>query len=177
MTKNYSAAALLQFMDYLKEKGLLKANTAQSRKAAAKKMLEILQDDEKEDLRQIDVDHVHERFANISGTDYTPNSLQVYKSRFKSALDDFISYVDNPVGFKPSVSQREVPSKGSGQSPAAGGKKNNQPKRADPPPLGTIVFPVPIRPDLTVELHNIPSNLTETEADRIAAVVKALAQK
>lgn len=181
MAKNYSADAFFKFMDYLNKKALLKPATARARKAAGSKMLAVLEDEEKQDLREIDIDDLHERFTNKSGTGYTPTSLQVYKSRFKSALQDFIRFTDNPSGFKPALSQRDM-SKG-----AASGtkrkKKRRQLKTAHPatvvaPPLtGTIVFPVPLRPDLTVEIHNVPSDMTEQEADKIAAVVKALAQK
>jgi hypothetical protein len=177
MSKDYSAPAFFTFMDYQKDKGLLKSNTAQARKAAGKKMLEIADESERQDLRTIDVDELHARFANKAGTDYHPDSLQVYKSRFKTARDDFIKYVDNPAAFRPSVAQRDPGTRSGGQTrrqPAAPASAQTAPRC---PSTGNIVFPVPLRPDLIVELHNIPSDLTEPEAERIAAVIKALSHK
>lgn len=37
------------------------------------------------------------------------------------------------------------------------------------------VYPIPIRRDVTVRIFNLPADLTQAEADKIAAVVKALA--
>lgn len=37
------------------------------------------------------------------------------------------------------------------------------------------VYPIPLRADVTVQLHNLPADLTPAEADKIAAVVRALA--
>lgn len=177
MSKDYSANAFFAFMDYLKEKGLLKANTAQARKAAAKKMLAIADDSERQDLRSINIDELHERFANKSGTGYRPESLQVYKSRFKTAREDFIKYVDNPTSFKPSVAQRDANAKAGVQPRKKSPEMDSGGSRRKPTSSGNIVFPVPLRPDLIVELHNVPSDMTESEAERIASVVKALAQK
>lgn len=174
--KDYSADAFFAFMDYCADKGLLKPNTAQSRKAAGKKMLEILESDDKNDLRTIDVEDLHQRFANKAGTGYTPDSLQVYKSRFKTAREDFLRWVENPTTFKPSTAQREN-----------GARQPTEPRRRQSAPsagnVGTmqlsqgVVFPVPLRPDLIIQIHNVPSDLTEAEAERIAAIVKALAKR
>ena len=37
------------------------------------------------------------------------------------------------------------------------------------------VYPIPIRQDVTVRIHGLPADLTAGEANKIAAVVKALA--
>jgi hypothetical protein len=39
------------------------------------------------------------------------------------------------------------------------------------------IVPIPIRADLIVRIHGIPLDMTETEAEKIGAVVKALAVK
>lgn len=174
--KDYSAEAYYSFMDYCANKGLVKANTAQSRKAAGKKMLELLDPEERRDLRTIDLDQLHNCFVNKSGTEYTPDSLQVYKSRFKTGLVDFLRWVENPATFKPSTQQREngarTPSEPLHRQASPPGR-SAEPQRSS---LG-VVFPVPLRPDLIVQIHNIPSDLTEAEAERISAIVKALAKR
>lgn len=180
MSKDYSEAAMLRFLDYLSNKHLMKPATVRARKASAKKMLDVLDPADKQDLRSIDIDQLHEQFVNKHGMDFTPASRSVYKSRFKAAHGDFIRYTDNPSGFKPSVGKRVV-----GRRLLTKARKSKkkldkvesvlQPAQVSSP--GRIVFPVPIRPELIVELHNIPSDMTAQEADKISAVVQALAQK
>ena len=46
------------------------------------------------------------RFQRLHGRDYTPASLTSYKSRLRSALDDFLSYLSNPLAFRPGVQTR-----------------------------------------------------------------------
>ena len=40
----------------------------------------------------------------------------------------------------------------------------------------SVVIPIPLRPGINVEIHNLPSDLTVAEAQRIANIVKAYAQ-
>jgi hypothetical protein len=180
-TKDYSLDAFNRFMDSASKKGLYNKNTAQSRKAAANKVLGVLDESELVDLRSIDTDSVFDRFQNKEGSSYTPDSLQVYKSRLKSALADFLTWVENPAAFRPSGSQK---SKGNGSRTA--------PERAKPaaspatfsvqPPAvphhdspQNLIIPVPLREGLTVRISNIPADLTEAEATRLAAILKAYA--
>lgn len=190
MNKDYSLDALNKFLDYILDKGLLKPETAKSRKVAVNKILVKLSPEEQGDLRQVNLDDQANRFANLNGADYLPTSMQVYKSRVKSALSDFFLYVDNPMTFRPSAASRAVskPSgggpkraasntSGAAVAPSPGGLNEDQ-----RPPAATplsahdhLVFPIPIRPGLVVKLTNIPSDLTAGEAEKIAQVVKALA--
>lgn len=196
--RDYSLSGLNKFLDYALDKGLMKKETASGRKRAANQILGILDEHELHDLRQVNLETTASRFANLQGSNFKPSSLQVYVSRTKSAVQDFISYVDDPINFKSSVNVRG----GSGN----GGSKKSQPKQRDTKKTdlttssqapahhasisthgtssqaqtagtipGTLVFPVPIRADLIVNISNIPSDLTEQEAAKIAAVVKALA--
>ncbi len=192
MVKDYSLDALNRFLDYALEKGLLKAETAKSRRTAVNKILEKITDEQRSDVRKVDLDLEAEHFANRQGAGYIPSSLLTYKSRAKTALADFVNWVDNPMGFRPL---------GSGNGKAAN-KTNggSAPKRvkptakAEPPevpareatgatqaapveqPAG-LTFPVPIRAGLIVQLCGIPFDLTVGEAEKIAQVVKALASQ
>lgn len=181
----YSAQALNAFLDYAAKKGLLKKNTAISRKIASMKILDILDDSDKIDLRKIDIDDVFDRFQNRSGANFKPESLAVYKSRFKSALDDFIRWNENPSAFRPSAKTRssrnsEAQESGARDTNAATGSsrkrdsKNQTRVRHDLDAHG-VVFPVPIREGVIVRIANIPNDLTKEEANKIAAVVHALA--
>ena len=186
MNKDYSLDALNRFLDYVADKGIMKAETAKGRKVAANKIFDKLTPEELQDLRLVNLDTETERFANRQGSDYLPASLQVYKSRVKSSLADFFSYVDNPMTFRPSVSSRMASTKINGSSKKAGTTEVNTaaavPKTEAPAPHSTgnalpdhLIFPIPIRPGLVVKLTNVPVDLTTAEAEKIAQVVRALA--
>ncbi|TND05750.1 MAG: hypothetical protein FD120_963 [Gammaproteobacteria bacterium] len=176
--KNYSLDALNKFFDFAAEKGLLKRNTALSRKLAANKILAVLDESEKADLRNADISKAFERFQNLQGTDYKPDSLQVYLSRLRTALSDFTSYVDNPAAYKPTGAQRASP-KGKREADNKIAVKNEGGRAEQGTPDSHdsqhIVVPVPLREGLTVKISNLPSDLTAAEAGRLAAIIKAYA--
>ncbi|HSH30234.1 MAG TPA: hypothetical protein VK971_10035 [Thiohalobacter sp.] len=187
-TNDYSLENFNKFLDYVLDKGLMKPETAKGRKRAANTILGILEPEETQDLRSIDLDHVAHRFANLQGGSFKPASLKVYQTRTRSALTDFFQYVENPIGFKPSVAQRTRKSSGDGKKSdkkQQGKPKNVTPQQPAPPNPNELhdktdthdklVFPIPIRPGLIVKVSNIPADLTQTEAEKIAAVVTALA--
>jgi hypothetical protein len=150
--------------------------TVAARKAAAAKVLSILSEDEATDVTKLNLDDVMRRFSNLQGRSYSPGSLSTYLSRLKSAVDDFGSYLENPLGFKPSVQSRER-------------RKNDQKKETSTPiileepsterqpkgPLFSSILPIPIRPNITVFVQGLPYDLTESEATKIANVVRAMA--
>jgi hypothetical protein len=185
MSETYSEAELLKFMDWLGEKGLVNPVTAKSRRIASAKVLGALDDHEKLDLRDFDREQAFQRFMNKSSKDFTPGSLTTYKSRFYSALDDFLSWRANPAGFKPAGTQR-VRTKTTDdndqssktrklQTVTTASKESNTSELGQGMPGQSLVFPIPIRDGVTVKIHNLPMDLSKTEADRICAVVKALA--
>lgn len=179
MSTNRSREALFEFLDYLANKGLMAKATVSARKASAGKVLGVLGDDEAEDVLSIDLDEVMHRFQNLEGKKYTPGSLNTYQSRTKSALDDFASYLRNPMGFRPSVQNRDRKPK----SEAKQVGKNEEIKRnaegthtqrSTMPPSASIL-PIPIRADVTVHIQGLPFDLTESEANKIANVIRAMA--
>jgi len=194
MVKDYSLDALNRFLDYALEKGLLKSETAKSRKTAVNKILEKITDEQRADVRKIDLDLEADHFANRQGAGYIPASLQTYKSRARTALADFEAYVDNPMTFKPAGANNGKAASKSGAGSAvrkpkpakakeaAEVNKAAQPATAAPaaslPAVEEgLTFPVPIRPGMIVQLRGVPFDLTAAEAEKIAQVVKALATK
>jgi hypothetical protein len=177
-----SREALADFHDYLAEKGLMEKNTAHGRKAAVTKVFGILDDVEAADITNVDLEDVMSRFQRLHGRDYTPASLTSYKSRIKSSLDDFISYLNNPLAFRPSVQSR-ARSKGrllkeeQGDSTKIRSERRPEQPRPIAVPAGAgLIIPIPLRADLTVHVQGIPFDLTEAEARKIAAVVTAMVQ-
>ena len=182
MTPDLSREALLKFLDYLAEKGLMNRATAQARKAATNRVLGILGDDAVKDVSALDIDEIMLRFGHLQGDNYKPESLQVYKSRVKAAIDDFVRFKENPEGFRASIPQQRRSPSGTqkGPKPASNGKTDakqapgSQPD--EPPPAARIdVLPIPIRQDVVVQISGLPYDLSPTEAAKIANVVKAMA--
>jgi hypothetical protein len=180
MSEEYSEAELFKFMDWLGEKGLINVTTAKSRKIASARILAAIDDHEKLDLRDVDREQVFQRFMNKSGQNFTPGSLTTYKSRFYSSLDDFFNWRANQAGFKPAGMQKsrsKVTEVNDQPSPKKKTKvlKDTVPKDQLEIAGQSLVFPIPIRSGITVKIHNLPMDLSKIEADRICAVVKALA--
>lgn len=174
-----SREALSDFLEYLADKGLMEKNTVASRKAAATKVLGILDDVEASDVTTVNVEDVISRFQRLHGRDYSPGSLTSYKSRLRAALDDFQSYLSNPLAFRPSVQARARTRTVREEQATASAKpeRRTEQVRSVAMPAGAgLIVPIPIRPDLTIHVQGIPFDLTESEARKIAAVVTAMVQ-
>ena len=172
--KDYSETAFLEFLRQGAVSGLIKPATARSRKIAAEQLLGQLKPHERIDLRVLDVDELCSRFHKLQGSTIRPENLQLYNERLSTGLKDFVTWASNPTSFqsidgkKPEavlVANRDTP----GQSQA------REELALNPPRSPHDIFPVPLREDLVVYLHNIPLNMTQAEANKIAAVVQALA--
>ena len=181
MDPRRSREGAVEFQEYLAQKGLMEPATARARKAAVNTVLAILDDQEAQDVTAIDIDEVMRRFANLQGKDYNPATLRTYKSRVRSALDDFRSYIENPLAFKPSLQARErksdkpVPNPSRIISDINTGEPPRPPVSAMSGPMASSILPIPIRADLTIHIQGLPFDLTEAEARKIASVIQAMA--
>lgn len=180
MENKFSADDFTQFMDWLVDKGLMNKSTAISRKLAALKILSALDDHELSDLRAIDREQAFKRFVNKFGREFKPGSLTAFKGRFNNAIDEFIRYAENPSNFKVVPKRISKTEAGDEQKKI---KVKNPVKPLQTANPGTspannptsIIFPIPIREGIVIQIHNVPADLTESEAARIGAVIKALA--
>jgi hypothetical protein len=179
MKDERSRDKLLEFLDYLGSKGLMARNTVASRKAAVNKVLGILTDEEAGDVTKLNLDDVMSRFNNLEGKGYTPGSLTTYLSRVKSAVDDFDSYLKNPLGFRPSVQSREKRKPDNTRQEKASDSFSQHHREAERAightAFSSAILPIPIRSDVTVYVQGLPYDLTEAEANKIANVIKAMA--
>lgn len=183
MSNGRSTADLLKFLDYLAEKGLMPAATAAARKAAANKMLAVLSEDETRDVTTVDMDDVALRFHNKNGQQYTPGSIQTYKSRVTSSIDDFRAYLANPLGFRTSSkprqrirSTKDKPPAPRGEPSANSAQESTQAQPAAPsvsPGPSVNILPVALRPDLTIQIAGLPFDLTKAEAQKLANIILA----
>ena len=175
-SQRYSVKALDEFLAWLGEKGLMPAQTVGARRAASSKMLGILDPSEADDLRDIDLDDIAQRFANLEGKKYTPDSLKTYKSRVSKSLEDFFRYLDDPASFRPTSNAR----RSNGKRPRERGDDRVDQGNGDlfeEPTPSVLNLPVPIRENLVVQISGLPFDLTVSEATKIANVVRAMASE
>lgn len=178
-----SVDALLSFLDWTAEKGLMAKNTVGGRKAAVSSVLGVLDPEERGDVTVIDLDNTMTRFINLQGKKYNTSSLNVYKSRTNAAIKDFETYLSDPLSFKPQANKAEkkVGSKAQKQSKPSVGKEHSGEhlSTASSAPVShqasANVFPIPIRENVVVRIHGLPFDLTPQEARKISNVVLAMA--
>ena len=172
--KDYSQSAFQEFLRQAAITGLTKPATARSRKLATEQLLVQIKSHERLDLRLLDVNELCSRFHKLQGSTIRPETLQLYNERLTGALKDFISWTADPVSFVSIegekreavlVAARDTPEQARAREELA----------LNPPRSPFDIFPVPLREDLVVYLQNIPLNLTQAEARKIASVVYALA--
>jgi hypothetical protein len=172
--KDYSQKAFLEFLRQAAVSGITSPATARSRKLAAEQLMLQLKPHERLDLRQLDVEVLCSRFHKLQGSTIRPESIRVYGDRLSGAIKDFIAWTSDPTTFqsvegeKPEatlVAARDTPGQAQAREELA----------LNPPRSPHDIFPVPIRENLVVYLQNVPLDMTQAEANKIAAVVKALA--
>lgn len=176
MTSNesYTAEALLNFLKQAGMEGLINPATARARRKALEQLAGELSDDERRDIRRIDVDELLSRFHKLEGSSIRSETLQIYGQRVAAALTEYFDWLENPETFTRSHRERlRAFSRGEGLTP--------EQKAAERATLESIenpsnVVPVPIRDNHVVYLANLPLNLDQEEADKIARVVRAFAE-
>jgi len=177
MPQNSSRDDFLRFLDYLAEKGLIAKATAAARRTAASKVLEVLSDEEAGDVTALDIDLLMSRFDNLNPRQYTPESLQSYRSRLNKGLEDFRAYLENPISFRPSSPSRSRKDAGGGQKKVqkvASVVKQPAPTAAPVVDMPNAnLLPIPLRQNLTVRIFGLPFDLTKAEASKIANIILA----
>jgi site-specific recombinase XerC len=179
MSFEKSLAGLSDFLDYLSDKGLMPKETAMSRKSTVNSVLSVLPDSETQDVTAIDVDDVMRRFQNRHSKKYTPGSLKTYRSRLAAAIEDFITYNDNPMAFRPATTVRERKPRETRVVKNVDSNlhvdKNRSQGVESPANASGMMVPIPIRSDLTIQIKGLPFDLTPQEAKKIAGVIMAMA--
>lgn len=180
----FAAKDLLAFLDHALNKGLGKTETLKTRIVSVGRIVDVVGSDEIGDLREVDVDHIMERFMNLEGTKFSPSSLASYKSRLNSSISEFLRWKDNPINYRPK-GQRAARTKS--RPLEATRNESHEANFHDVAPASTqserptssgemlTTFPIPLRQGLTVKLVGLPHDLTQAEAQRIANIVRAMA--
>jgi hypothetical protein len=177
MTANYSADELLAFLDHAAEKGLMPAATATALQVASRTVLAILTDQERADVRKLDLDAVTRRFENKRARDFTPGSLKTYGSRVRRAVAQFITWRDEPGNFRPKTrSTAAMRARRQADEIEHSSEDLTDSPRTPPSTPGTYQTAFPLRPGSVVTLLNIPEDLTPAEAKRLSDFITMLAR-
>jgi hypothetical protein len=178
MSFESTLSGLLGFLDWMADKGYAPTNTISSRKAAVNKVISSLGPEEAAAVLNLDVEDAINRFATKHGGEYSTESLQSYKSRLRTALDDFRGYKADPVGFRPGGRPpvRPKPDKATAPKKKLIRPAPHQTSSPSPAPSASMaqeVVPIAIREGVIVKIGNLPFDLTADEARKIANVILA----
>jgi hypothetical protein len=181
MATEYSGEELLDFLNHAADRGLMPAATAKALAVASRRILEILSDEERADVRRLDLAAVVKRFGNKRAKDFNPASLKEYGRRFQRAAELFKQWRENPATF--SVRTRSTaPARRKGQVAPTYRNLEPTPSSEIYPPMPTAGGSVsgyqsafPVRPGTVVTILNIPPDLSKAEAERLAQFVRMLA--
>lgn len=169
-------------MSFAAKKGLMPATTAGALRSAVRKVLVATEGEgwADVDLTSLDLDEVTQRFERLRTGRYKPDSMLVYKSRFKNAVSMYLNYVANPSGWRYRA-ERPAASRGTGKktvtikSPGGGTiAEGGAPAQSRNDDTSTIDYPYPLRAGLVVRIK-LPTDLTKHEATRLAAFLDSLA--
>ncbi len=180
MSLDFTKAALLRFCDTVGRQGLVNANTATAWLGACTRILEDVADGD--DVRALDLASAVTRYNNRHSGELSPSSLKEYQRRSELARSQFISYVNDPTGYK-----------GYGRGlPKANGDRRPRPERsaikksvgeptkkdlAEPHRQGTsgLSLEFPMRADFLAQVV-IPRDMKVVEARRFSRFILTLAQ-
>ncbi|CAN5317710.1 hypothetical protein BH23GEM4_BH23GEM4_21890 [soil metagenome] len=184
MELDFSFRALIDFLDYAGDHGLINHGTTVSYRVAASKIEDDLTDQEASDVRQIEVPIVFQRFVNKNRVKVSPDTLRTYQRRLETAIGEFVEWRKDPTAYKPKGRSgvKRAAKNGKAEEPKASRPRRRaeteQPVRlseTDTPPNRLILtIPFPLRPDFLASIQ-IPRDLKSSEAERLATFIRTLA--
>lgn len=185
-----TSAGLGEFLDWAGNTGELNLTTANALKGAVGKVLQVEEDPVGVDIRSLDVESVLRRFETRYRTGYTSASMTTYKARFRQAISMYLAWLDQDPSWKTVVKTRRTsdtprarnttPTAVSPTAPAATTAPDSVHVTVDrmPGPGSSasrlVKHHLPLRPDLLVQIE-LPIDLTQSDAERVASFVKSLA--
>lgn len=174
---SYSVDRLLKFLKYAGMEGLINPASARSRRNAVVQLALELTDDERADLRQVDVGDLASRFHKLEESSLRMEALELYAERFRLALADFLAWNDSPATFETVGSERRraIP-RGPGRRSGITADQEVAERIA----LESIenplnIVPVVLGENRTVHIAGLPLDLSTAEADKVCRVIRALA--
>jgi hypothetical protein len=179
--------AVMDFIGYAVEKGLVNTNTGGGWRSAASKILEDFGDDD--DLAGIDVPSEVLRYNNRHPGVLSPDSLNQYQKRVITILAEFTKYQNNPTTYKgvlrgPIVSKGDSAKKDGKRPPlkqlsapdtSAVAQTEAPQHRLSAVTESSLMMPFPLRPNFLVQII-VPRDMTKDEASRLCTFISALGQ-
>lgn len=160
--------ALVDHWSWAAQKGLLNEHTAKALRSACSQILSALDDWESVDINTLDLDDAINRFENLKGKNFKPQTLASYERRFRRAIRSFKDYIREPSGWSP---KSRTSSKKSEAKPMDNIARNEQNTLVETKGLST--YPFPLRQDTSAVLM-LPNNLTSDEVKRLHIFMQAL---
>jgi hypothetical protein len=170
-----TAEGMLDFLDFIIDRGLATAAAVNPWKSAAKRILSTVEGSESYgavDIRTLDPDEYFGRFSNIAMGELTPESLTAYRQRFRKAVDAYRGYLADPANWKPARSASSRPnSNGNG-----GGSPRRRERAPKPLPSSSgdlIDFPFPLESGELAHFH-LPKRVSKADAERMSTFLRTL---
>ena len=174
MSNDYSTRGLLQFLKEAGMNGQINPATARSRRLAAESLLQDLPARQQNDLRELCLDSLCAKINKRESSQLRPEVVALYRERVQLALDDFLTWQDNPDQFEASTDDGDALRHRRGQRNRSENELAREEIELKKTDLNPDLLPVKIRPDKIVYIQNLPFDLTAAEAEKINAVVKAM---
>jgi len=188
MQNGHSLEDLLDFLSHAGERGLMPTATAQALAVATRNVFSVLDDAERSSLPFDDLEAVIRRFNNKRARDFNPASLKEYGRRVRRAVEMYQQWKSDPANFTVktrSTNTSKKKEKVNGRTAPAGQPGAIQ--DSVEPALATNAAPVtagsvtgyqtafPVRAGHVVVVANIPFDLSQSEAERLAQFIRLLA--
>jgi len=167
--------ALVDHWSWAAEKGLMNRNTAGGMRSACAGVLSVLGDLDAIDVKTLDVEQALVQFQNLKAKGFKPKVLETYKRRFRQGVASYLSYVEDPGGWKPRTLERPAPQERNGNHEGESKPETpSRPTRQELPQLGFVEYPYPVREGQIARLI-LPRDLKMTEVKRLSAFMATLA--
>ena len=184
---DYSRAGLARFIEFVVEKGLVHASTAQGWRVATSKVLDELPPPELADVRRIELEPTFRAFLNRNPGRLAPASVGEYRRRVGRAIEEFVRWVEDPGTYAFRAAARAARAEPRARRAPARAQAEDR-GRPGPAPAGATLaadLPIaagrggislgyPLRPDLLAQV-TVPRDLTVEEARRMGAFLVTLA--
>ncbi|AYX13999.1 hypothetical protein B7R74_02665 [Yersinia pseudotuberculosis] len=158
------------FLNGLQNMNIVNEATARNLRDSSMRLLTVINDDEKSDMRTLSIDGLVRRYMAQSEAPPSEASMQAYKSRMQSAIDKFIAYQDASLDLIGKVEDNSSNKKGKTRM-----TQQRKAVKKDEGEVKVFDLPIPLRSDLILKVENLPRDLTIDEAERIANIIKSFA--
>lgn len=174
---SYTVESLLKFLKYAGMEGLVNPASARSRRNAVEQLSAELSDEERADLRKLDVSDLASRFHKLEESSIRMEALELYADRFRRALADFMSWHENPESFDTIGGERlrAVPRGPGGRSAIDADQEVAERIALESTDNPSHIVPIPLDYKRTVHVAGLPLDLSAADADKICRVIKAFA--